>query len=215
MKMPLGNFFSSLSTGAKLLIGLYALGFPVFLAGHFSHAFNLYDWLALSPLGWKSRAWSLLTYALLPNGIVDWVVSLFWMATLLAVLGRNWRSSELLGFAALTTIVGGVVAVFLNPPCLVAGNGAMTLGFLAAWYRLYGRERLILLGFGELSVRQAAVVVGLVELLILFFGLGWQVTLGLCCGGAAGWLYLFLRGKHALNRHSQVIDSERIARLEL
>lgn len=214
MKMPLGNFFSSLNPGARLLIGLYALGFPMFLAGHYSHAFELYDWMALSPL-WKSRPWSLFTYALLPNGIVDWVVSLFWLATLVSVLGRNWRSSELLGFAALTTLVGGVVAAFLNPPCLVAGNGAMILGFLAAWYRLYGPERLILLGIGELSVRQAAIVVGLVELLILLFCLGWRVTLGLCCGGAAGWLYLFLRGKHALNRHSQVIDSERIARLEL
>lgn len=215
MKIPLGNFFSSLNPGARLLIGLYALAFPLFLMGHYSHAFELYDWLALSPVAWKSRAWSLLTYALLPNGIVDWVVSLFWVATLLSVLGRNWRSSELLGFATLTTLVGGVVAAFLNPPCVVAGNGAMILGFLAAWYRLYGPERLILLGIGELSVRQAAILVGLVELLILFFCLGWQVTLGLCCGGAMGWLYLVLRGKHALNRPSRVLASERIARLEL
>jgi hypothetical protein len=34
-------------------------------------------------------------------------------------------------------------------------------------------------------------------------------------GGVVGWFYLFLRGKHAMNRRSQVVDSERIARLEL
>jgi len=34
-------------------------------------------------------------------------------------------------------------------------------------------------------------------------------------GGVVGWLYLLLRGKHDLNRRSQVMDSQRIARLEL
>ena len=32
-------------------------------------------------------------------------------------------------------------------------------------------------------------------------------------GGFIGWLYLVLRGKHALNRRSQLLDSARIARL--
>ncbi len=47
------------------------------------------------------------------------------------------------------------------------------------------------------------------------FGLGWIVTLAMLCGGLAGWFYLFVRGKHALNRHSRLLDSERIARLEI
>jgi hypothetical protein len=97
----------------------------------------------------------------------------------------------------------------------VVGNGAMIFALLAAWYRLYGRERLILLGIGEMSVRQAAILVALVEILISWFCLGWFVTLAMMSGGVVGWLYLLLRGKHALNRRSQVVDSERIARLEL
>ena len=68
---------------------------------------------------------------------------------------------------------------------------------------------------GEMSVRQAAAIVGLIEILILFCGFGWLVTLAMIFGGAVGWLYLFVRGKSALNRRSQVLDSARMARLEM
>ena len=91
----------------------------------------------------------------------------------------------------------------------------MILGLLAAWDRLYSRERIILLGMGEISVRQAAVIVAVIEVLILLCGWGWVSTLAMIFGGVVGWMYLFVRGKHALNRRSQVLDSARMARLEL
>ena len=91
----------------------------------------------------------------------------------------------------------------------------MILGLLGAWDRLYQRERIILLGIGEMSVRQAAAIVGMIEVLLLFFGSGWIVTLAMVFGGAVGWLYLFAVGKYALNRRSQVLDSARISRLEM
>jgi hypothetical protein len=97
----------------------------------------------------------------------------------------------------------------------VAGNGAMIFALLVAWDRFHGCERLILLGIGEISVRQAVILVALVDVLISWFGLGWFLTLAMMSGGLVGWLYLFLCGKHALNQRSQVVDSERIARLEL
>jgi membrane associated rhomboid family serine protease len=218
MKTVFQKFFSSLPVGARLLVLFYALGFPLALIGQYTHTFELYDWLALlPPLVRKGEVWTLVTYAFLPNGIVDWVVSLFWLATLVAVIGRNWSSSELWCYCLLATVVGALVVVAVNPPMQggLAGNGAMIFALLAAWYRLYGRERLILLGVGEMSVRQAAIIVGLVEFLVSFFCLGWLVTLAMMSGGVVGWFYLFLRGKHAMNRRSQVVDSERIARLEL
>ena len=218
MKTVFHNFVSSLPFGARLLVLFYALGFPLALAGHHTHKVELYDWLALlPPLVWKGEVWLALTYAFLPNGPVDWVVSLFWLATLVSIVGRNWSSRELWGYCLLTTLVGALVIIAVNPPMKdgVVGNGAMIFALLAAWYRLYGRERLILLGIGEMSVRQAAILVALVEVLISWFCLGWFVTLAMMSGGVVGWLYLLLRGKHALNRRSQVVDSERIARLEL
>jgi len=150
-------------------------------------------------------------------GIVDWLVSLFWLTTLVCVLGRTWSGFELWSYCLLSTLVAGLLMTLLRQPtaCAIGGNGAMILALIAAWARLYGNERIILLGIGEMSVRQAAVIVSMVELLILFFCLGWIVTLAMLCGGLAGWFYLFARGRNAMNRRSRLLDSERIARLEI
>jgi membrane associated rhomboid family serine protease len=218
MKTVFHNFVSSMPFGARLLVLFYALGFPLALAGHYTHTVELNDWLALWPaLARKGEVWCALTYAFLPAGVVDWVVSLFWLSTLVSVVGRNWSSLELWSYCLLATLVGALVIIAVNPPLQfgVVGNGAMIFALLVAWYRLYGRERLVLLGIGEMSVRQAAILVALVEALISFFCFGWLVTLAMMSGGVVGWLYLVLRGKHAWNRRSQLVDSERIARLEL
>ncbi len=218
MKTVFHQFFSALPLGARVLVFLYALGFPLALVGKYARAFALEDWLALSPpLVWHGELWSLVTYAFLPNGIVDWVISLFWLATLVAVVGRNWSGRELWTYCLLATGTGALVVAAIKPGMrdIVVGNGAMIFALLAAWYRLYGRERLVLLGIGEMSVRQAAVLVAIIEFLVSFFCLGWFVTLAMMSGGLAGWLYLCIRGKTALNRRSQVVDSERMARLEL
>jgi membrane associated rhomboid family serine protease len=218
MKTVFKNFLSALPKGAFVLVLLYALGYPIALVGQFTHKFELYDWLALSPpLLWRGEAWCALTYAFLPGSIVDWVVSLFWLATLVGVLSRNWSGRELWTYSLGTTVAGALVVAVAKPGMQVAvvGNGAMIFGLLAAWYRLYGRERLILLGIGEMSVRQAAIIVGFIEALVLFFCVGWFVTLAMMCGGAAGWGYLVIRGKTAMNRRSRIVESQRVARLEL
>jgi membrane associated rhomboid family serine protease len=218
MKAVFRNFLSTLPNGAYLLLLLYALAFPLVMAGSYAGAFELYPWMDLSPaLVWHGEIWRLVSYAFLPNGVIDWVVSLFWMATLVAVLGRNWSARDLWTYSLLAIIAGALVVVVVKPGMQmgVVGNGALIFGLLAAWYRLYGRERIIMLGIGEMSVRQAAVIIALIEVLISFFCLGWFATLAMMCGGGAGALYLFLSGKHALNRRSRSVDSERIARLEL
>ena len=219
MKNILRNLFSSLPVGPRVLLCLYALGFPLAWVGHLTHSLELYDWLALSPaLVWKGQVWRVFSYAFLPGGIVDWVVSLFWLATLLSILGKNWSGRELWIYCLLAVFVGALPLVLFKPGgrFAVVGNSAMIFALLAAWYRLYGRERLILLGIGELSVRQAAILVAIIDALILWFSCpGWFVTLAMMCGGVAGWFYLSLRWKLALGRNSQPTDSERIARLEL
>jgi len=210
--------FLGLSFGSRVVITLYALGYPLAQAGHYTRSFELYDWLALCPaLVWKGEVWTLLTYAFLPGGIIDYVVSLFWLATLISVLGRNWSTPQVLGFCALTIVSAALLLCALQPKMQfgIAGNAALILGLLVAWYRLYGRERIILLGLGELSVRQVAILVGIIELLILFFSVPLVVSACMLFGGLVGWVYLAVAGKRALSRPSQVVDSERIARLEL
>ena len=218
MKTVFSNFFGSLPGGARLLILAYAFGFPLACLGHITHSYDLCYWMALSPeTVWSGEVWRLVSYAFLPLGIVDWVVSLFWLATLVSVIGRNWSVWELWGYCLLATLAGALpfAAFRIEIGMGLVGNGAMIFALLAAWYRLYGRERLILLGIGEISVRQAAVLVAVIEILVMGFCVGWLVTLAMLCGGLAGWLYLLLRGKHVMSRRGQVVNSERVARLEL
>ncbi len=200
------------------MIFLYAIGYPLALIGHYAHWFDLYPWLAFIPAAVsKGEVWRCVTYAFLPNGIVDWVVSIFWLSTLVSVLGRNWSGLMLAGYCLLTTVAGALFFMAINPQPGdgVVGCMAMIFGLLAAWDRLYQRERLILLGIGEISVRQAAILVASIWVLIFAFCFGGRLILAMLGGGAVGWLCLVLRGKTALNRRSQMIDSQRIARLEL
>jgi membrane associated rhomboid family serine protease len=219
MKAVFRNFFSALSNGAYLLLLLYAVGYPLAMAGRYAGAFELYQWLDLSPpLIWRGEIWRLATYAFLPNGIVDWAVSLFWMATVVGVLGRKWSTREIWTYSLITIMAGALVLAIALPgrrKGVVVGNAALVFGLLAAWYRLNGRERFVMLGIGEMPVRQAVVIIAIIQLLISFLCLGWFVTIAMICGGGAGWLYLCLRDKRALNRRSGSVNTERIPRLEL
>jgi hypothetical protein len=49
MKKLFNNLFLSLPIGARLVLLVYALGFPLALLGHYTHTFEFYAWLGLSP----------------------------------------------------------------------------------------------------------------------------------------------------------------------
>jgi membrane associated rhomboid family serine protease len=219
MKNGLRNFVSTMPIGSRLFLLAYALGYPLALAGHYTRLFELYDWLPLSPaLVWKGQVWRVASYALLPGGVVDWVVSLFWLATLIAVLGRNWSARGFWGYCMLATLAGALPIVLLKPASqgLFAGSSAVTFALLVAWDRRYRHERLILLGIGEISVRQAAILIAIIDALILLFSCGgWFYMVAMMCGGVAGWLYLAIRDKLLFGKSGRAIESERIARLEL
>jgi len=218
MKNLLGNIFWSQTLGARLVLLAYVLGFPLALAGHYTHTFDLYGWLGLVPaLVWKGQVWRVVSYAFLPGGWIDWVVSTFWLVTLISVLGRNWTSRGFWGYCLLGTIAGALPVVLLKPGMEsgVAGNAGMIFALLAAWDWFYHHERLILLGIGEISVRQAAILIAVINSLILFFCDGWFLMLAMWCGGVAGWLWLTARAKLFMGKTAQQIRSERVARLEL
>jgi membrane associated rhomboid family serine protease len=218
MKTLFRNFFSGLPLGARLLLVVYLVGYPIALLGQYTHTFDLYAWLGLSPAQvWEGQVWRVVTYGFLPAGPLDWVLSTFWLATLVAVVGRNWTSAGFWGYCVLGVIAGALPIVLLTsgmPGCL-AGSAAMIFALLAAWDWLYRNERLILLGIGEISARQAAILIALINSLILFFCSGWFIMVSMWCGGLAGWLWLRIRAKLFLGKSPQQIRSERVARLEL
>jgi membrane associated rhomboid family serine protease len=218
MKKMFNNLFLTLPIGPRLLLLIFALGFPLALLGHYTHTFELYAWLGLSPaLVWKGQLWRTLSYGLLAGGPVDWAVSLFWLATLATILGRNWSALEFWAYCLVGIFAGALPIVLLQPGMGIplAGGAAMIFALLGAWDWFYHNERLILLGLGEISVRQAAILIAVINSIILFFCNGWFLMLAMWCGGAAGWLYLFVRWKLVMGKTGQQVRSERMARLEL
>jgi len=219
MNNPIKNIFA-LPKGMLLFLILYAVGFPVLwleirLNGHSV----LLDWLGLSPvLVWKGQVWRAITYALLAGGILGWAINLFWFATLISLLARDW-SSPAFWVYCLVGAAGGAVPIILIRPHAetpVLSAGAIIFALLVAWDRHYRRERILMLGIGEVSVRQAAIFVGVLNAVICFFSCGgWLFTLSMMCGGVAGWLWLMLGQKRVMSRGSRVVESERVARLEL
>lgn len=218
MKKLLNNVFFSQTPGARLLLLAYVFGFPLAKAGLLTHTFDLYDWLGLAPaLVWQGQVWRVASYAFLAGGWIDWVVSSFWLVTLISVLGRNWTSRGIWGYSLLGVFAGALPVVLLKPgwEIYIAGNAAMIFALLAAWDWFYRRERLILLGIGEISVRQAAILIAIINSIILFFSDGWFLMLAMWCGGVVGWLWLTACAKLFMGKTARQIRSERVARLEL
>ena len=218
MKKLFRDYFSSVSPGARLVVLVYVLAFPIALVGRYTHTFELYGWLGLSPaLVWHGQGWRLLTYGLLPAGPIDWALGTFWLATLVSVVGRNWTSRGFWGYCLLGIFAGALPIVLIRPAwdCRLAGGAAMVFALLAAWDWFYRNERVMLLGIGEISARQGAILIAIINSLILFFCSGWFIMLAMWCGGVAGWLWLALRAKLFLGKSPQQIRSERVARLEL
>lgn len=219
MKGVFRNFLSSLPAGTRVFLLLFALGFPIAFIVNRTGVLDLYQWLALSPpLVWRGQVWRMLTCVFLPLGVVDWAISLFWLVTLVSIVGRNWRARLLWGYCMLAALAGSLLIVLLKPgfDAEFAGWHAINFALLAAWFRTYGRERIILLGIGEISVRQAAILVALIDAIVLFFSCaGWIFLLSALAGGVAGWIYLAADSKRLMSRRARQVESERVARLEL
>ena len=218
MKNLFRNYFLALPWGMRLFLLIFVLGFPVAWIGHRAQLFEMYDWFDLTPaLVWHGQVWRAVTYAFLPIGPLDWVISFFWLATLVPVLSRNWTGRGFWGYCLLGALAGSAFITLLKPGMDrgVVGGGAMIFALLVAWDWMYRNERLILLGIGEISVRQAAILITVINSLILFFCCGWFLMLAMWCGGLAGGLWLLVRTKLLMGKSPQQIRSERMARLEL
>ena len=213
------NHITSLPKGMLLFLLIYAASFPVVLIGAYTHTFSLVDWLGLSPaLVWKGQVWRLLTYAFFANGVLVWVVNLFWFLTIISLLARNWSSTSFWTFCATAAVASALPIVLLFPTAdfRIVSAGGLVFALLVAWDHLYRRERLIMLGLGEVSVRQAAIFIGVINAIIVFFSCGgWLMTLSLLCGAVAGWLYLLIGKNRLLRGRSRIVESERMARIEL
>ena len=218
MNTPLKNIFA-LPKGMLLFLGLYAVSFPlIWLEFHFAGHSVVGSAVGLSSaLVWKGQLWRLATYAFFTAGVLGWAINFFWFATLVSLLRNNWSSLNFWMYCVVAAIGGALPIVLLVPHDgnYLLGADALIFALLVAWDRHYKRERIMMLGIGEVSVRQAALFVAALNAVICFFSCGgWLFTLSMFCGGGAGWLYLAIGSKRVMNRGGKIIESQRVARLE-
>jgi membrane associated rhomboid family serine protease len=219
MNNPFKTIFA-LPKGMLLFLGIYAISFPViFLEARLAGRSHVLEWLGLSPaLVWQGQIWRALTFELISASVLGWAINLFWLVTLISILRNDWNSLRFWIFCLVSAVGGALplLILFHQVDIPFTGAGAVVCALLIAWDRFYRRERIILLGLGELSVRQAAIFIIALNAVITFFSCGgWQFTLSMLCGGAAGWLCLAIGQRRVMSRGSQIVESNRGARLEL
>jgi membrane associated rhomboid family serine protease len=91
----------------------------------------------------------------------------------------------------------------------------MMFGLLIALGLLSGRESIMMVPFGEMTVWKLVLAAGGVSFLMVLLTAGLSTAIIMAAGGLTGWLYLWIKHKWLMNRAGSVVHSERINRLEL
>ena len=218
MKILRQRFLALLTPGVQWLLGLLAGMYLTAVIGKLIRAFDLYDWLALSgPKFWNGQIWRLVTYGLLPVGVLDFLMNSVALVMLGAMLERHWSRGELWLYCIVAAAGAGFAKVVLqfSSPLPLVGAAPMMFGLLIAWGFLCGRETINLMPFGEMTVWKLVLVAGAISFLIMFVTAGLFTAIIMAGGGLTGFLYLWLKHKWLMSRVGSVIHSERINRLEL
>lgn len=215
MKNLWHKFLATLTTGACALLFLLSAVYLAVIIGRLTGAFDLSRWLAVIAANfWHGQVWRIASYALLPAGVMDFVMNAFALVMLGSQLERQWSRGELWIFCLIAAAGAGCAQVLLSP-LPMSGAAPMMFGLLIAWMFISGHEVLLFPIFGQMSVRQMVLIFAGVSFLIMFFTAGWIRAVVMVSGGLTGWLYLWLRHKWLMSRPSRSVESGRINRLEL
>ncbi|MGD0351170.1 MAG: rhomboid family intramembrane serine protease [Verrucomicrobiota bacterium] len=218
MKRLWHRFLTSLTPGVRLLLCILSAVYLAALVGKFTHTYNLYCWLALSGANFRQgQIWRVATYPLLPAAVFDFVFNSLMIILLGGLLERIWSRAELAMYCAVAVVGAGLAKVILpfSDSSPTAGAGPLVFGLLAAWGRLFGHEKVPLGAFGEMTVRQLALLAGAISLVTVWLSAGLGSAVVILSAGLAGLFYLWLRAKLLMARKSRVVYSERMNRLEL
>lgn len=218
MSRFLKHFLASLTPGVRVLLAVLAASGLATFIGRQTRVFELDGWLALNAQQfWHGQVWRLVTYALLPAGILNFILNAFALIVLGGWLERV-RSRGEVWIICIVSAVGAGLAEMLLPfssSTPLAGVGPMMFGLLAAWCFHCGHEKISMFPFGEMTVRQLALAAAAVSLLVTLFSAGWRMAVVMTAGGLSGWFYVWAWDKWLMSRASRVVPSERISRLEL
>ena len=218
MRLIWHRFLPSLTPGVRAVLVVLAAVYLAEAIGVWTSAYSLSAWLALSGPGfWHGRVWAVITFVLVPAGILGLLFNGMMIACLGPLIERAWSRGELWSYCLITATGAGLVKVALQPsnPALLIGAAPVVFGLLAAWARLYGREEIRLGFIWQTTARRAALLLAAITFLMMVMSAGLVVAIVTLSGGLVGWLYLSLRWKVNLARRSRTVTSDRMSRLEL
>lgn len=218
MRRIAAQLISLLTPGVRGLLGLLSLAYLAIGVGQWTRACHLDAWLALRPSAvCQGRVWQILTYPLAPANGLEFVINAIVIAWLGAMLEREWRRGQLWIFCAVVALGAGLVklAVGVFSPGPLSGAAPIVFGLFAAWAKVFGHERVAILGLGETSARWCALMLGGVSFLMILMQVGWIDSLVMISGGIAGWLFLTLRQRQCHSQPARLVANERVRRLEL
>lgn len=204
--------------GTRTLLVLLAVVYGAAVVGSLTHSFNLAVWLTLSgPQFWSGQIWRLASYALLPAGILDFIMNSIALVCLGGMLERHWSRGEFWLYCLVAAAGAGLAKVLLqwSSPLPLIGMAPTIFGLLIAWGFLCGRQNVAIVPFGEITVWKLVLTAGAIGLLIMFLTTGPVTAMIMAAAGLSGWLYLWLKHKRLMLRPGNVVQSNRISRLEL
>lgn len=214
------QLWKTLHGGTIGLLVVIILVTALALVGKVSGQFSMPEWLAMDPSGFlKGKIWVVVSHAFLPVGPVDLIFSGLMVLMMGIWIERFWSASELWIYSLLVAAGTGVAKLLLLPVdnTIIHGVMPLSIGLLAAVFRLCGHERVLFMGVMEMTVRQLVILIMVLDIIILFTACGVNLTSSLAVLAAwpAGWFYLSLRWRWIKAGSSQKVETSRTRRLEL
>ncbi len=218
MRRAWHQFLAPLTAGVRVLLLVLTVAYLVAVFGILSHQYDLYPWLGLNgPAFWHGRIWPIVTYALLPATLVDFLFNWVMVLCLGAYLERVWSRWQLWRHCCICALGAGVAKILLEPasPFLMVGTTPIVFGLLASWGWLFANERVLFWFIWDMTVRQAAILLTIIGALLMLPCAGLKTTAIMLCGGLAGLISIWIQTRLVRARASRPFVSERMGRLEL
>ncbi len=208
----------SLTPGVRTALTVWTV---LFVAGFALAAFSVADvagWLGLTAPEFRhGQFWRIVTYALMPVNVMDWLMDSLALICFGGMLERIWQPWDFFLYCLIAAIGSGLAKIALQPASLMPllGPGPIVLALMIAAGRVLANERMTIPPSLELTMQQIVILFTIFSVVMMVCAMGWINMVIRVSGGGLGLLYLWLRSHMGQPREARSVVSRRINRLEL